>query len=101
MDPLGNFPDEDIWRALANSHLKTFVSSLSEGKLLLSGGGCHLWGQGDKYYIKVGATEGTLPLVITFTTPNRQNEDGDGDGDVLLRHVVVQVGGVTLFWWTT
>ena len=35
MDPLGNFPDEDIWRALANSNLKTQISIGEEDLLLL------------------------------------------------------------------
>ena len=31
LDPFDKFSDEEVWRALANSHLKNFVSSLPEG----------------------------------------------------------------------
>ena len=64
MDPLGNFPDEDIWRALANSHLKTFVSSLSEGKYFYQVEGATFGGRGTSTYcIKVGATRGNFVTV--------------------------------------
>ena len=31
IDPFNSYPDEQIWNALENAHLKTFVKSLSEG----------------------------------------------------------------------
>ena len=31
VDPFDHFNDEEIWRALEISHLKTFVSSLNDG----------------------------------------------------------------------
>lgn len=31
MDPNDEYSDDDIWKSLENSHLKDFVSGLSEG----------------------------------------------------------------------